>query len=470
MNTAACVFLVFAVLAMVSVVTAQHEPANVTLRIDMTKRHQAIEGFGASGCWTAQLTGGWADASRERALDLLFSDHGAALSIWRYNIGAGGGEEIHDRTRRAVSVEVGTGEYDLSRDAVALNVVRGAVQRGVNRVVLFANSLPERMTVSGKVSGGENGAPNLKLGAEEDAAKYLVDITLLVKRELGLKDVRLSPMNEPQWQWGGNSGRRQEGCNMLPEQLATFSAACARQLQQRDPSILLEGPEGGEWKGATFSYVEVFAKHPELMKQLGAIAVHSYWSNDEDRRAFMEKYRAAGLTIPITQSEWCEMKHGRDAGMEGAFTLFRTVHSDLTIGNVTSWSFWLAMSNYDYRDGLLYIEPDNTITPAKRLYALGHFSRFVRPGAIRVEAAAADERLIVASFQSHDGKRLVTVMANGGEEPVTISLEVVGSKLGETGLLVVTDADRDMAEANVAADAIILPPNSIATYVCEILP
>lgn len=465
MHTACCLFVVFAVLAMTSVVTARQEP--VSIRVDTTKRHQTIEGFGASGCWTAQLAGDWPTASRERALELLFTDRGAALSIWRYNIGAGGGEEIHDATRRTRGVEVEPGRYDLSRDKAALDVVRGAVERGVLRVVLFANSLPERFTVSGKVSGGENGSPNLKPGSEDEAAAFLVDVTLRIKRELGLRDVRLSPMNEPQWQWGGRSGRRQEGCNMLPDQLAKLTAACARQLQERDPTILLEGPEGGEWKGATFSYIEAFAKEPALMKQLGALAVHSYWSNDDDRRAFMEKYRGAGLAIPLAQTEWCEMKHGRDAGMEGAFTLFRTVHSDLTICGVTNWSFWLAMSHYDYRDGLLYIEPDHSITPAKRLFALGHFSRFVRPGDVRVDATTSVDRLLVTSFLSADGRRIATVMANPTDAAVTIAIEMPGAALPASGTLVVTGEQRDMTESTCAPNAIVVPPNSIATYVCE---
>lgn len=448
--------------------SASGDPFAVTVRIDLASRHQTIEGFGASGCWTAQLTNDWPELSRKRALDLLFTDQGAGLTMWRYNIGAGGGAEIHDPSRRTSSVEASPGVYDLSRDKAALDVVRGGVERGVDRVILFANSLPERMTVSGKVSGGEDGAPNLKDGSELEAAKYLVDITLRVKQELNLSDVRLSPMNEPQWHWGGKGGRRQEGCYMLPDQLAKLSGECARQLQGRDPSILLEGPEGGEWKGTSFSYVEAFMRDPVLMKQFGALAVHSYWSNDDARREFLTKYRAAGLTIPIAQTEWCDMQWQRDAGMDGAFTLFRTMHSDLTLCNVVSWSFWLAMSNVDYRDGLMYIEKDNTVTPAKRLFVMGHFSRFVKPGAQRVDSKVSDSRVLTSSYVTKAGDEIVTVVCNPTDDVFSLGVESGDSRTNPVVDCYTTDESQDLQKSTCPTNAVAVPPRSIVSIVARV--
>lgn len=443
-------------------------PTPVSLRIDPSQRHQTIEGFGASGCWTAQLTGDWPEASRTRALDLLFTDQGAALSIWRYNIGVGDGEEIHDRSRRTKSVEVAPGQYDLSRDQAALDMVRGGVDRGVERVILFANSVPARFTVSGKVSGGEDGTPNVRPGTEADVARFLVDITLLIKRELSLKDVRLSPMNEPQWTWGAKNNRRQEGCNMLPDQLALLSGECAKQLLERDPTVLLEGPEGGQWHGTTFDYVAAFMKDPVLMKQMAVLAVHSYWSDDTHRREFMDKYRAAGLTIPISQTEWCEMKWERDAGMNGAFTMFRTMHSDLTICNVVSWTFWLAMSNYDYRDGLIYIEKDNTLTPAKRLYTMGHYSRFLRPGAVRVQDNVSDPRVLSTSYLTRDGKQIVSVLANPTNDALRLSLESTGMSIDSQARVFVTTEEANLVESRSGLAGIAVPAQSIVTVVAQV--
>src|SRR5699024_1909965 len=90
-------------------------------------------------------------------------------------------------------------------------------------------------------------------------------------------------------------------------------------------------------------------------------------------------------------TEWCEMVGGRDSGMDSALVLARTVHSDLTIANAAAWQYWIAVSRYDYRDGLLYTDyvgpgDEESLHETQRLWALGNYSRFLRPGARRIGA------------------------------------------------------------------------------------
>jgi O-glycosyl hydrolase len=445
--------------------SAQAKVERVMIRIDPEIRHQTLEGFGASGAWTSQLYHDWTPAVRRQAVSWLFTDAGAGLSIWRYNIGAGAGDEIRDPTRRARSVEIepGSRRYDLSRDEAALDMVRAARDAGVSRVVLFAVSAPPHMTVSGRVSGGENGSPNLRDDAIDSFSDYLIDISIKIRDELRLNDVRLSPMNEPQWSWGKEGNQRQEGCHMLPDQMAHLYQAVARRLADRAPGILMEGPEGGAWGGTTFDYIDAFKDDPLVMRQLGALAIHSYWSNDNHRREFMKKYREAGLTIPINQSEYCIMRWGRHDDMEGAFKLFDTMHSDLTICNAVSWTWWLAISNYDYGDGLIYLEKDGTISASKRLWVMGHFSRFIKPGAVRVEATAAQQDLNVTAYRSADGKSIISVLGNRGEAAIDVG--ITNAALATTSQLYVTGEQSNLVRQDVSTTHFTLPARTIATLV-----
>jgi chloramphenicol 3-O-phosphotransferase len=98
---------------------------------------------------------------------------------------------------------------------------------------------------------------------------------------------------------------------------------------------------------------------------------------------------AAFPEVPFAMTEWCEMVGGRDAGMDSALTLARTVHSDLTLAGVRAWQYWIAVSRYDYHDGLLYTDyvgpgDEESIQQTQRLWALGNYSRFLRPGARRI--------------------------------------------------------------------------------------
>lgn len=102
-----------------------------SLQIDFTVRHHVIEGFGASGAWWAQDIGGWAEETRRHIVDLLFDrQRGIGLSVYRYNIGAGDGQEIGDPWRRAETFELGPGVYDRSCDQNAIWVLRAAYREG----------------------------------------------------------------------------------------------------------------------------------------------------------------------------------------------------------------------------------------------------------------------------------------------------------------------------------------------------
>ena len=84
----------------------------ILLRLKPDEIRQEIDGFGASGAWWAQIIGGWEESKRKEIVGLLFGKEGIGLSIYRYNVGAGAGEETGDPWRRAETFESAKGEYD----------------------------------------------------------------------------------------------------------------------------------------------------------------------------------------------------------------------------------------------------------------------------------------------------------------------------------------------------------------------
>lgn len=128
------------------------------LNINEEKRYQTIEGFGASGAWWAQIVGNWTHEDpisgkpvRDRISELLFSKtEGIGLGIYRYNIGGGskhsGRGTFSEPARATECFETAPGEYDWSRDAAAVYMMRRAVSDGANEVIFFVNSPIERLT------------------------------------------------------------------------------------------------------------------------------------------------------------------------------------------------------------------------------------------------------------------------------------------------------------------------------------
>jgi len=67
---------------------------------------------------------------------------------------------------------------------------------------------------------------------------------------------------------------------------------------------------------------------------------------------------------------------------------------DLTVANTSSWPWWLGVSPYDYKDGLVYIDKNqstSTIYDSKLLWGLGNSSRFRQLRAVRLAVQRSDE-------------------------------------------------------------------------------
>jgi glucosylceramidase len=58
-------------------------------------------------------------------------------------------------------------------------------------------------------------------------------------------------------------------------------------------------------------------------------------------------------------------------------------------------------------------------------YFLGHFSRFIRPGAVRVLCATTRDELEATAFQNDDGKVAVVVL-NRSDKSIPFALKCAG--------------------------------------------
>lgn len=440
-------------------------PALARIRVDPAQRFQVIESFGASGAWWAQAVGGWQQGNLDQVIRLLFdAEQGIGLSAYRYNIGAGGGAEISDPWRRTQSFEISPGAYDWQRDANALRVLKAVQRAGVTQFIAFANSPPPRLTRSGMVSGAVDGSSNLRQNKEAEFARYLVDITEHLRAEEGVPIGWISPVNEPQWDW--QPGKGQEGCHYEVDEIAALVKALQTEIASRGLEIGVIVPEAGEWKSAA-AYMDGLLGNPEIAPGLPIFAVHSYWSQADQKAPAAAYLQQNYPGVRLWMTEWTEMQSGRDMGMDSALVLAQTIHEDLTLGGVTSWQYWIAVSKYNWRDGLLYVDeirqaPEET----KRLWAMGNFSRFVRPGAVRIAAESDTNSLLVSAYQPPEQNHLVFLVVNASETETAAQLEISGESWYQFSQYI-TDAQRDLERSASGAipNAFTFPAQSVSTLI-----
>jgi O-glycosyl hydrolase len=405
-------------------------PVDGTIILKPAETFQTIAGFGASGAWWAQDVGGWEAGSREQIVKLLFDQQeGIGLSIYRYNIGGGDGKSIPDAWRRAETFEISQGKYDWSRDTNAIWVLKAAQQAGVEHFVAFVNSPPARMTQSGRTNGDAGQLSNLPPEMYPQFAQYLIDVVRHLQADEGIPIEWLSPINEPQWDWIVNNG--QEGCHYEPDEVAGMTKALIQAVQENDVDVKISVFESGEWKKSN-DYIDALLGDPEIGPHLDHLAIHSYWSDSLDKERLIRYLDKNYPDIPIEMTEWTEMEQGRDIRMDSGLLLANTIYEDLTIGRVVSWQYWIAVSKYNFHDGLIYVAlNDHEITETKRLWAMGNFSRFVRPDYMRIGVESELARVKTTAFHSPDGSSIVLVVINNGDQPVTLELVGIPTDFGQ---------------------------------------
>lgn len=428
---------------------------------------KTVYGWGTSACWWSQNVSD--EATREELSKLLFSEEGLGLNIYRYNIG--GGFDENERTsnpwRRAESFYVlneqtGEFEYDFSRDANAYAFLKKSLSYGcIDTVVLFANSPHYSFTVSGMASGSlEESTCNLKKECYRDYVDYFLTITKHFIDD-GVPVKFISPINEPQWSWGGD-WVGQEGCHYEPDEALELLHLFAEGIAESGLDVKLMAPESGEIYGETENYFNRLTSDEAVQKVLGSLAYHSYWSDNyvklkESFGSYIDKNLS---DTRVDMTEWCELPcwHSTD-DVNSAIVMARVIANDMQLTHSSSWTSWVAVNqdgiNSDdgknYSDGLISANDDlSQYAVAARYNALAHFSEFVPTGSVLLEADADMSTLVTetdwsiswlehpkremttyqlsfAAFRTPEGKT-VLVLVNEGEAR-TVRLDVKGKSM-----------------------------------------
>lgn len=370
-----------------------------SIKVNGSNEHQVWAGFGASSCWWSQYVGGWdnRDAATGRPMyeaiaELLYSrEKGLGLTIYRYNVGAGSVEldqkgNYWDPSRRAECFETAPGVYDFSKDANAVRFMKKCQEIAGDdfEAIFFCNSPLVRLTNSGHGYLNEGTKSNINPDKYDDFAKYVLDVAEHFKNEECINVTEISPINEPQWDWFGG----QEGCHYEPAQLVDVLRVFLNELGSREnlTGVRLSSPESGEWGGRTQEYVNAIMKDALLGSYFDTLDCHSYWTTAATKSTFKKWVSSTYPELKLRNSEWCEMVNGDDYTMDSAFNMAEVIMDDLRILEVESWQDWVAVAPGNYRDGVIYVNRTaRKYMLPKRYYGFGNFTRFIRPGYVRVD-------------------------------------------------------------------------------------
>lgn len=422
------------------------------MKIDLknAKKLQKLYGWGTSACWWSQ----YCESPRvqDEIVDLLYGDQGLKLNIYRYNIGGGtdsGNCRVNNPWRRTESFMLYDREseetrWDFNLDKNAVEVMKKSLATGnVDTLILFCNSPHYSQTSTGQASGSL--LPHTCNMPKMNYRKF-ADYVLTVAQhfiDMGMPVKYISPINEPQWKWGGTDVW-QEGCHYETTELCEIYHIFAEKILKRNMAVKLYGPESGAMLEFTEDYINALCNDELIMSVMPVFAYHSYHSDSkpEERYEFKKKIVDAHPQFRFDMSEWCELpnkSHTKD--FKGALITARIIGQDLIYAGAESWTSWVAVNQTvldengnDFSDAMLSANNDfSNWYIAMRYYGVAHFTKYIPVNSVALDINLRptndNNDLNAFAFETPTGERVIVAVNEGEDTTIEISGDYSNMKI-----------------------------------------
>jgi glucosylceramidase len=399
--------------------TWQEPPGVRIITIDPATTFQEIEGFGASltdsSAWLIYV---FLNASERQAVltDLFDPDDGIGLSYLRQPIGAS------DFRRAEYTYDdrpSGQTDYNLNYFSIAYdeNYIIPTLEQilSINPNVKIMGSPwspPAWMKTSGQIGWG-----NLKSDVYPTYANYFVKfIQAYAAHGISIDAVTLQ--NEPYYEPGSYAG-----CRMEPDDQIKLVKEMGPAFANNNISTKILVWDHN-WDNTDFS-LSVLADST-ARAYIDGVAWHHYGGNVSAQTTVHNAYPDKSTYFTEgSDGTWNDGGFDADLIRNGIFVVDTIRNWARTI---VKWNLALDQNNgpkiaggCDTCYGVVTINRSSRqVTPRPHYYALGHASKFLRPGAVRI--ACADGNIRTVAFKNTDGS-LVLYAVNSNTSGDTLKLE-----------------------------------------------
>ena len=438
-----------------------------TATINGATTFQTMAGFGASEAFgQADTIMNAPSATQQQALDLLFSPtSGAGLTILRNEISADPGITIEPSapaspTATPAYSPLGT---DQGQEWLAQTI---KADYGVTNVFADAWSAPGFMkTNNSPLNGGTLcGAPGATCASgdwRQAYANYLVQYAKDYAAD-GVPLSYLGPVNEPSFTPSGY-----DGMTLTPAQTANLIDVLGPTMKASGLSTQIECCTSIGWDSAQ-QYAAAIEADPAALSYTPLFTSHGYSAPPNSP--------LAGWSKPVWETEWSTFETWDPAWDDGTdaagLTWAQNLYTGLTAANLNAFLYWWGSSpaSVSNDNGNLIQINGSTVAASGRLWAFANYSRFVRPGAVRIAATSSNSADDLTAFKNTDGSvAIVALNTAQTADPVTFSLSGTGTANGATVTPYLTSTSSDTAaQATIpvsgGAFTATIPARSLVTY------
>ena len=492
--------ILFVLLALICL-TGRAQSINVKVSMDnaIHTNGGVWQGWGTSLCWWANRIG-YNETLTSKSADLFFdAQKGLGLNIMRYNVGGGDDPTHHHITRTDSDVPGwmyidanGNRQYDYTADARQLNVVKAAMKAAGQDAYLeiFSNSPPYFMTVSGCSTGNFKAEENnIRDDEYDDFAEYMAHVANYMTRDMKLKVRSVSPMNEPNTNYWPAMNYKQEGCHIdageSQSKLLVLTKEALNRYGLKD-IILTTSDETNPGK----QIEEIRTLTPDARAAINRISVHTYGTNSIREMGQLAKDEKINLWMSEVDGNGTA---GQNAGeMAAGLWLAEKIINDIEALEPSAWVLWQVIDTHISKDGYMgrrdggplrtqggywgtacANHDTGEILLTQKYYALGQFTRYIRPGATLINCPT-DRRSGIKALAAKDKKTLTMVCTNTTSEPKEVELNTEGLKLKGQVRQIRTSgqfsdgehwAETTLPKVNGSTLDVTLAPNSVTTFI-----
>lgn len=423
--------------------------------IRWNETRQTIDGFGICEAFhQARHIMEFPEPARTEILDLLFSpENGAGVSILRNIVGDGGtwGNETDGPTP---TIQPREDVWNWTGDEDQIWLMRQAKQYGCNTFLSTVWSPPGWMKTSNTVDGGGSLRPDKYPAYAEYLSRYLREY----QQRHGITISAISLQNEP------DLTTKYSSCLWTGGQFRDFIRDHLASTFKRDgitaKVVLGESSNFGE------KHAEETLNDPAVAPSVDVVATHAYDEKTADKVKPLPLAKKHGKNIWMTEVSYFGES---DPTIKDGLIWAKLMHDHLTVSEVNAWFYWWGACYKTNGESLIPLDLKNrSYSTTKRLFTFSNFSRFIRPGFVRLHCPSGPVPDVnVSAFRNKEGGTLVVVAINSSDTARDIDYRLEGC---ETTSFIPyrTSATEDLARLDgVPSLKVTLPAQSVTTFVAS---
>jgi O-glycosyl hydrolase len=491
--------------------SANKEPDGM-LNIKYNEFHREIDGFGGSDAW---LRMPYEKETAEKLTKLLYSKtEGMGFTILRNRIpfrerlegddspGLNDGFVMRNRDGTYIYTQNADGSktfelnwdgWDMSGTREFLGHIRDLGENGPENLVIMSTPWTppnNRVTrwkedvtgVSEKLDYAIDwNKPDiwgrLRKDRYNDYADLLADYVKNYESMMGWPLSILSVQNEPNWKV------EYESAYWNGEDLRDFIKVIGQRFPMKGIKLGSGGlgimaPEYENYNVIFNEMIKPILDDHESEKILTHIGLHQYNSgydpslragtinfpeiNESGKRFWQTEVSGSGPYMPAGK------------GIDNALFYARMIHFNMIQAQTNAflyWWLWTNSSNDDNFPGSLVMIDFDEIITSKRLYAMGQYSRFIRPGWVRITCDTNPVRgrsVFSSAYRNPETKEIAVVFINETATSLTVSVNITDAEFNKLEIWK-TSASEDLEHSgnqkvsrNTAE--VVIPPKAIVTF------